>query len=46
MEVNMQISYKKSKVKKQCTDIKYAKRYFLEKVAKKLLRLINFIEAA
>ncbi len=42
----MQISYRKNKVKKQCTDLRQAKKDFPQKIAIKLLKLINFIEAA
>lgn len=42
----MNIDYKNNKVKEQCTNLKKAKKDFPEKVALKLLRLINFIEAA
>lgn len=42
----MQIDFKNNKVKKQCTDLREAKRCFSDKVAKKLFKLMNFIEAA
>lgn len=42
----MNIDYKNDKVKKQCTELRTAKKKFPEKVANKLLKLINFIEAA
>jgi len=42
----MQINYKNNRVKKQCSDIRIAKKNFPEKIAMKLLKLINFIDAA
>ena len=42
----MEISYKNGKVKKQCENLREAKKNFSEKVAKKLLKLVNFISAA
>lgn len=42
----MDINYKNKKVEKQCTDLGQAKKDFPMKVAKKLHKLINFIEAA
>lgn len=42
----MHIEYKNGKVQEQCTDLKRAKRDFSEKAAKKLLKLINYIENA
>lgn len=42
----MKIDYKSSTVKKQCTELRQAKRDFPAKVAKKLLEKINFLEAA
>lgn len=42
----MRISYKNRKVEKQCESLKEAKKAFSEKVAKKLLKLVNFIKAA
>lgn len=42
----MNITYKNNKVKKQCTDFGQAKKDFPEKTAKKLFKLVNFIEAA
>lgn len=42
----MHVSYKNSKVRKQCKELSKAKKIFPEKVAKKLHKLINFIEAA
>lgn len=34
----MQISYRKNKVKKQCTDLRQAKKDFPQKIAIKLLK--------
>lgn len=42
----MIIGYGNSKVERQCTDLREAKRSFPDKVARKLHMLINFIEAA
>lgn len=42
----MIIEFKTNKVEKQCTDLKEAKRCFSDKVAKRLHKLINFIDAA
>lgn len=42
----MQVNYSNEKVQKQCTDLKYAKKLMSDKVATKLLKLINFIESA
>lgn len=42
----MEINYANKTVKKQCTFLKQARKDFPEKVAKKLLKLINFIEDA
>lgn len=42
----MRVDYKNKKVEKQCRSFKDAKKQFPEKVAKKLVKLINFIEAA
>ncbi|MFJ1628090.1 type II toxin-antitoxin system RelE/ParE family toxin [Marinilactibacillus psychrotolerans] len=42
----MNIVYKNDKVEEQCTKLKIAKKKFPEKVANKLFKLINFIEAA
>ena len=42
----MQIAYKNSTTKKQCTDLKYAKKKFNTDVAEKLFSRINFIEQA
>ncbi|WP_334352601.1 hypothetical protein [Companilactobacillus sp. HBUAS56257] len=42
----MRISYKNRKVEKQCESLKEAKKAFSEKIAKKLLKLVNFIKAA
>lgn len=46
METCMNIDYKNDKLKRQCTDLKEAKRCFPEKVAKKLHKLINYIHVA
>lgn len=42
----MEIVYKSNTVKKQCTELRRAKRDFPEKIAKKLLSKVNFLEAA
>lgn len=42
----MNIFYANKKVEKQCTELKQAKIDFPLKIAKKLLKLVNFIEAA
>lgn len=42
----MYIEYKTSKVNRQCTDLRQAKKDFPSKVAEKLIKMINFIEAA
>lgn len=42
----MQIQYNNKTVEKQCTNLKIAKRDFSDKVAKKLHKLVNFIECA
>lgn len=42
----MQIVYKNNTVKKQCTELKQAKKDFSEKIAKKLLSKVNFLESA
>lgn len=42
----MRIDYGNDKVKEQCTSLRRAKKDFPEKIAKKLLRHIAFIEAA
>ncbi|MET3616609.1 proteic killer suppression protein [Peptoniphilus olsenii] len=42
----MQISYDNNKIKKLCTDYKFAKKNYIEKIAKKLYQAINFIENA
>lgn len=42
----MQITYANNKVEKQCTELKRAKKDFPAKVANKLFKLIDFIEAA
>lgn len=42
----MKIEYKDEKLKKECTLLRVAKQRLSEKVAKKLIKLINFIDAA
>ncbi|WP_270330955.1 type II toxin-antitoxin system RelE/ParE family toxin [Lapidilactobacillus dextrinicus] len=42
----MRIDYKDNKLRKQCTLLSVAKKNMPEKVAKKLLQLVNFIDAA
>ena len=42
----MQINFKNKKVEKQCRNLKEAKKKFPEKVAKKLFKLINYLDAA
>ena len=42
----MQIQYNNKTVEKQCTNFRIAKRDFSDKVAKKLHKLVNFIESA
>ncbi|WP_022796812.1 type II toxin-antitoxin system RelE/ParE family toxin [Bavariicoccus seileri] len=42
----MNITYSNRKVEKMCTSLIEAKKRFPEKVAKKLLKLINVIEAS
>ncbi|WP_036673128.1 type II toxin-antitoxin system RelE/ParE family toxin [Pediococcus pentosaceus] len=42
----MEIDYKNDKLKKKCTLLREAKKHLSEKVAKKLIKLVNFIEAA
>lgn len=42
----MKIDYGNSEVEEQCTSLRRAKKDFPEKVAKKLLKHINFIESA
>ncbi|CYW15250.1 TPA: type II toxin-antitoxin system RelE/ParE family toxin [Streptococcus suis] len=42
----MQIQYNNKTVEKQCTNLRIAKRDFSDKVAKKLHKLVNFIESA
>lgn len=42
----MRIIYKNDSVKKQCTELRRAKKDFSDKVARKLHMLINFIESA
>lgn len=40
----MEIHYSSKKVKKHCTDFKEAQKYYSQKTAIKLHKLINFIE--
>ncbi len=40
----MRIKYSNNKIEKQCTELKKAKKYFPDRVANKLHKLINFIE--
>lgn len=42
----MNIVYKNDKIKLKCSSLKHAKRYFEEKVARKLIKVINFLESA
>lgn len=42
----MKISYANKKVKKQCKELKQAKKDFPMKIAKKIFKLVDFIEAA
>ncbi|APX71723.1 type II toxin-antitoxin system RelE/ParE family toxin [Companilactobacillus allii] len=42
----MQIEYKNGKVKKQCCSLKEARKAFSDKIAKKLIKLVNFIESS
>lgn len=42
----MHIDYRNDKVREQCTNLRVAKKLVQEKVAKKLLQMINFIDAA
>lgn len=42
----MQVQYTNKTVEKQCTSLKQAKKDFSDKIAKKLLKLVNFIESA
>ena len=42
----MKLIYTNKTVKKQCTELRRAKKDFSEKVAVKLHQLINFLEAA
>lgn len=42
----MQINYDNNKIKKICTDYKFAKKNYREKIAIKLYQAINFIENA
>ncbi len=42
----MRINYKNNKVEKQCCNLSIAKKKFTEKIAIKLHKLINFIDAA
>lgn len=42
----MKIEYRNKKVRKQCTELKQAQRDFGPKIARKLLKLLNFLENA
>lgn len=42
----MDITYSNAKVKTQCTSIRQAKKDFPEKIAKKLHKVVQFIESA
>lgn len=42
----MEISYKNKRTEKICTNLSQAKKIMAEKEAKRLMRAINFIEAA
>lgn len=42
----MQIQYNNRTAEKQCTNLRIAKKDFSDKVAKKLHKLVNFIESA
>ena len=42
----MNIDFNNNKVEKQCKELREAKKCFSDKIAKKLFKLINFIEAA
>lgn len=42
----MEIEYKNKKLEKQCSSLAQAKRDFPERVAKKLMKQINFIDQA
>ena len=42
----MQIQYNNRTVEKQCTNLRIAKKDFSDKIAKKLHKLVNFIESA
>ena len=42
----MQIQYNNKTVEKQCTNLRIAKKDFSDKIAKKLHKLVNFIESA
>ncbi len=42
----MRIEYSNRKLEKQCTELKTAKKYFPNKIAIKLHKLINFIDSA
>lgn len=42
----MHIYYENGKIERECTDYKFAKKKYPEKIAKKLFQAINFIEEA
>ena len=42
----MQVQYTNKTVEKQCTSLRQPKKDFSDKIAKKLLKLVNFIESA
>lgn len=42
----MQVSYKNTRIEKQCTNLREAKKAYSAKVAMKLLQLVNFLTAA
>ena len=42
----MQVKFKNKKVERQCRDLREAKKKFPEKIAKKLFKLINYLDAA
>lgn len=42
----MKILYKNKKLEKQCTNLKVAKKEFGDKIGRRLLKAINFIENA
>lgn len=41
----MEIDFKNRKVERQCRSLSVAKKEFSDKIAKKLIKLINFIDA-